>query len=1068
MALDSLPVDISSILAPGLVEINRLGARAPLIGHDNADDARTGTESAWRVSLDGPWNFRLLDSPNLLPPTWPAKSSELAGSWNPVDVPGCWTRQRVGDWPHYTNIIMPWPGLDAPSTPKRNPTGLYHRSVEVSENWLDRTVVLHLGGFESVAAVWCNGDFIGMGKDSRLPSEFDISGSLIAGRNSIDVMVVRYSDATWIEDQDHWWHAGLHRSVFLEARALARIDDVATVADYDPATGHGSLHVDAHACGGGDYLVRATLFDGDDQVVTATADVPDVPSGAPLDQLVAAYSYGGRIASLELDVGEIAPWTAETPRLYRLVVELIGRSATAPNAQTPDAQTPDAQTPNAQTPDAQTLNATALNVGFRRIEVRDRRLLVNGTPVVLLGVNRHDHHPVTGKVQTVDDLRQDLLSMKRHNMNAVRCAHYPNDHRLLDLCDELGMYVIDEANIESHGRLRSVADDTRYLGAFLDRVKRMVLRDRNHACVIMWSLGNESGHGAAHDSSAAWVRAVDSSRPLHYEGAIQRRFDVNTRDESQMYQAPSDRERFVTDVVCPMYTPIDKIVAWAKWAESTGEDDRPLIMCEYSHAMGNSNGSVADYAQAFFDEPALAGGFIWDWRDQGLREVDERGRVYWAYGGHFGDEPNDANFCINGLVGPDGEPHPGLTEVAWAYRPVTVTPVRGRRVRVSNRRDFQSLADLEAIWSLMVDGHEVEKGVLDVAMDAGNSRVMSIPTTTGLEKNQDARIHVRWHQRTDTPWAPAGHLVSWDEVALRTVDVARTEPDVDHVSELTGAGSVRAGSTSLSWDDAGSIALVVDGIDVGLGDLTPSLWRAPTDNDGVRHGWMNEVSGIRPHWVAWGLDSLAIGVTAIERGETPSGATTITLTRCLVGEQAEATATSCFVVADCSIELHESLEIPDAWTDLPRVGTRFEVASRFDRLAWFGSGPHETYPDRKSSGLTGIWQSRVADQYHAFVVPQEHGAHADTRWFTLTDRHGKGLRVTTREPLSFSARFEHDTTLSAASTIADVEQSNTIEVHLDAALRGLGTAACGPDCLPEYLVGPGTYQWSAIFEAERP
>lgn len=1051
MASGSLPVDTSNILAPELVEINRLGARAPLLGHDNADDARNGTESAWRVSLDGLWNFRLLDSPDRLPQTWPAQSSVLARSWNPIDVPGCWTRQRVGDWPHYTNIVMPWPGLDAPATPKRNPTGLYHRSAEVPENWLDRTVVLHLGGFESVAAVWCNGDFIGMGKDSRLPSEFDISGSLRAGRNSIDVMVVRYSDATWIEDQDHWWHAGLHRSVFLEARALARIDDVATVADYDPATGHGSLRVDAHACGDGDYSVRATLFDGDDQVATATAEVPDVPSGAPLGQLVAAYSYGGRIACLDLDVGEIAPWTAETPRLYRLVVELTSRSvASAPTLSAP------------------TLNAIALNVGFRRIEVRDRRFLVNGTPVVMLGVNRHDHHPVTGKVQMVDDLRQDLLSMKRHNMNAVRCAHYPNDDRLLDLCDELGMYVIDEANIESHGRLRSVADDTRYLGAFLDRVKRMVLRDRNHACVIMWSLGNESGHGAAHDASAAWVRAVDSSRPLHYEGAVQRRFDVNTRDDSQMYQAPSNRERLVTDVVCPMYTPIDKVVAWAQWAESTGEDDRPLILCEYSHAMGNSNGSVADYAQAFFDEPALAGGFIWDWRDQGLREVDECGRAFWAYGGHFGDEPNDANFCINGLVGPDGEPHPGLIEVAWAYRPVTVTSVRGRRVRISNRRDFQSLADLEATWSLMIDGHEAERGVLVVEMDAGDSTVVSIPITTELGKNQDARIHVRWLQRTDTPWAPAGHLVSWDEVVLRAADATMTLPDVDRVSELTGAGIVRAGATSLTWDDAGSIALIVDGIDVGLGDFAPSLWRAPTDNDGVRHGWMSEVSGVRPHWVAWGLDSLAIEVAAIERGETQTGATTITFARRLVGEQAKAIATSRFVVADGSIELHESLEIPDAWTDLPRVGTRFEVAPRFDRLAWFGSGPHETYPDRKSSGLTGIWQSRVADQYHAFVVPQEHGAHADTRWFTLTDRHGKGLRVTSNEPLSFSARFEHDTTLAAASTIADVEQSNTIEVHIDAALRGLGTAACGPDCLPEYLVVPGTYQWSTIFEAERP
>jgi len=882
-----------------------------------------------------------------------------------------------------------------------------------------------------------------MGKDSRLPSEFDVTGSLVAGRNTIDIMVIRYSDATWIEDQDHWWHAGLHRSVFLEARALARIDDVATQADYDAETGLGALHIEAHACGGDDYWVHATLFDGDDQLATAISAVPTVPSGEPLDQLIAAYSYNGRVASLDLDGVAIEPWTAETPRLYRVVVALVDRFDRA-------------------------LHATALTVGFRRVEVRDRRFLVNGRPVVLLGVNRHDHHPVTGKVQTLEDLREDLLGMKRHNMNAVRCAHYPNDHRLLDLCDELGMYVIDEANIESHGRLRSVADDTRYLGAFIDRVKRMVLRDRNHACVIMWSLGNESGHGAAHDASAAWVRAVDSTRPLHYEGAIQRRFDVNTRDSSRMLQTPSARERLVTDVVCPMYTPIDDIVAWAQWAEDSGDDDRPLIMCEYSHAMGNSNGSVADYAQVFFDEPALAGGFIWDWRDQGLHEVDDQGRAYWAYGGHFGDEPNDANFCINGLVGPDGEPHPGLTEVAWAYRPVTVTPVRGRRVRVSNRRAFASLEDLAASWTLLIDGHAVESAALDVDVAAGDSTVLSIPTTTELAENQDARLHVLWHQRADTPWVDAGHLVAWDDIPLRTVENTAVTPQVERSTLLTGGGTIRVGETSLSWDAMGTIALVVDGIDVGLTDFSPSLWRAPTDNDGVRHGWMSEVSGVRPQWVGWGLDTLAVEVQDITRGETTDGASVISFTRSITGDDAAALATSQFVIDHEAVVLHEIVEVPVAWTDLPRVGTRFEVSPRFDRLAWFGRGPHETYPDRKASGRTGIWESLVADQYHAFVVPQEHGAHADTRWFTLTDHHGNGLRVSGHVPMSFSARFEHDTTLATASTIADVEQSDTIEVHVDAGVRGLGTAACGPDCLPEYRLGSGTYQRTTTFQAERP
>jgi beta-galactosidase len=1022
--------DPALALMPEQLAINRLPARAPIV------------DPAWTKSLDGPWNFRIVDSPSNVPPRWPASSTSMAKAWNPIEVPGCWTRQRVGDYPHYTNIIMPWPGLEAPATPERNPTGLYHRTFELAPEWLERSVVVHLGGFESVAAVWVNGRFVGMGKDSRLPSEFDITDAAKPGVNVIDVMVIRYSDATWIEDQDHWWHAGLHRSVFIEARPRQRIDDVALVADFEHATGEGRLRVNAHVCGPGNFTVRATVFDGDRELATGEEPIPAIPDGAPLDQLVAAYAYNGRVASVELEPGVVEPWSAELPRRYRVVVELVDHF--------------------------KTLQAIELQAGFRRVEVRDRRFLINGVPVVLWGVNRHDHHPDTGKVQTVEDLRADLLSMKRHNINAVRCAHYPNDDRLLDLCDELGLYVIDEANIESHARLRSLADDTRYLAAFVDRVKRMVLRDRNHPSIIMWSLGNESGHGAAHDAAAAWLRATDPSRPIHYEGGIQRRFNVNRGDRSDMLEAPSRREQLVTDVVCPMYTPVDDIVAWAQWAEETGLDDRPLVMCEYSHAMGNSNGGIDEYAQAFADEPALAGGFIWDWRDQGLREIDENGRIYWAYGGHFGDNPNDANFCINGLVGPDGDPHPGLIEVQWAYRPVAVTPVRGRRVRVSNRYDFIDLDHLDGQWSLLIDGVTVESGPLtDLSLAGGTSQVLSIPFETELPKDCDARLHVCWTQRADTAWASAGHLVAWDEIELRTPQ-AQTDAAIEGMRPAGSSGSVRVGRTELGWANDELTTLVVDGIDVSLNNLRPDLWRAPTDNDGVRHGWMSEVSGQRPAWVGWGLDQLTIAPLGVERGETDDGRTVIQFAHRVEGAHAYASGVATFVIDGDHVEVRATVTVPDEWTDVPRVGLRFEVAPQFDRLQWFGSGPHETYPDRKSSGLSGVWESRVAEQYHPFVVPQEHGAHADTRWFSLTNRHGRGLRIAASSPVSFNARFEHDDVLAAASTIADVRQADTVEVHIDAAVRGLGTAACGPDCRPEHRVGPGDYDWTVALTAVHP
>lgn len=1026
---------------PELLALNRLPARAPLVAHAGVSGVLADAPSPWRRSLDGPWNFLLVDSPEHIPRSWYDDEASAARRWNPIEVPGCWTRQRVGDWPHYTNIVMPWPGLDAPQTPGRNPTGLYHRSFAVPHLWEDRDVVLHLGGFESVAAVWCNGHLVGMGKDSRLASEFDITALVRPGSNTVGVAVARYSDATWIEDQDHWWHGGLHRSVFVEGRARQRIDDVALDADYDAKSGAGKLVCRVRVVGHNDLGVRVTVFDGDRALAQAQGPVPAIPSGPPLEQLITSYDYHGRLVEVSIHIDDVAPWSAETPNLHRVVIELLDGD--------------------------ELLEATGLRCGFRRVEVRDRRLLVNDRAIVVHGVNRHDHHPRTGKVQTADDLRADLVSMKRHNMNALRCAHYPNDPVLLDLCDELGLYVIDEANVESHARLRSVSADPRYLSAIVDRLKRMVVRDRSHPSIILWSLGNESGFGPAFDAAAAWVRAADPSRPVHYEGAVQERFVVGANALEDTCQPPSSRERAVTDVVCPMYTPVATIVEWAQWAEESGHDDRPLLMCEYSHSMGNSNGSIDDYVAAFHAEPALAGGFIWDWKDQGLYEVDDRGRVWWAYGGHYGDEPNDANFCINGLVGPDGEPHPGLLEVSWAYRPVATTQVRGRRVRFANRLAFATTRDLQCEWSLLIDGEIVEQGVYDEPIDPGKAKLFSVPIETELPSDAEAHLRFVWSLVEATDWAPAGHVVAHDDVVLRRPDVERAPAAaVTQQPKSTGpaADRIETDGVALDFDASGVRGLSVGGIAAIVGDIVPCLWRAPTDNDGVKTGWMSDVLGVRRKWVAWGLDRLSVVIDEIELAEYEDDRW-LTLHRRLVGNDHEAGSTTRFRIASDHVAVHETLHVPDEWDDLPRAGTRFEAPHALGHLVWHGLGPHETYPDRCSSGLVGRWHSRVADQYHAFVVPQEHGAHHDTRSFALTSGGGRGLAVEGAQPFSFSARFEHDKTLVAASTVAEVAASNTIEVHVDARVRGLGTGACGPDTLPAYRVGPGRYDWSFVLRA---
>ena len=1021
---------------PELTELNRLPSRA---SRPVPDDRR--------IDLDGTWDFVLVDRPDAAPDGWADPSAGLQG-WRSIEVPGCWTMQDTGDIPRYTNIVMPW-NEEPPNVPDQNPTGLYRRSFELPRSWRRDRTILHIGGFESAAAVYCNGDFVGIGKDSRLGSEFDLTPHLTSGTNQLAIQVVRWSDGSWLEDQDHWWQAGIHRSVHLRAEPHTRLDDVAVVADRDPQTGRGHLRVTA-----------SVGFAADPQPGWTTSVRLSTERGSachrrPLESPVAtptlgdqsslvdmAYGHEGNRAVSELELDEVEPWSAESPTRYRLRVAL-------------------------RDPAGATVDEAELWIGFRRVEVRDRSLLINGAPVLICGVNRHDHHPDTGKTMTVDELRAELVTMKRHNINAVRTAHYPNDPALLDLCDELGLYVIDEANAESHARLASLCHDQRFHGAFLSRVQRMVLRDRNHPSIIGWSLGNEAGHGAGHDAAAAWVRSTDPTRFVHYEGAIMWRFSRahSKRPRTAMFESPTASERLVTDIVCPMYAAIDDIVDWATWADATGGDDRPLILCEYSHAMGNSNGSLHEYWAAFEAHPALQGGFVWDWRDQGLRAVADNGNPYWAYGGHLGDDSADYNFCINGLVAPDGSPHPALAELAWCNRPVRVSEGSGRKIRVHNHRWFTTLDDLRCRWEVTVDGARVEHGVVALPTIAPQaSALVTIPRRAAKPPGDEAYLTLRFELAGKTRWAPTGHVVATAQLPIAVAPPApprrrRTrEVDVDR-----DHGTVAAASATVRFDRD---LAVVTGIDRGdrpfvVGPITGTLWRAPVDNDGIDASWNPDAASVRRRWLDWGLHELAVEPvrTGVRRR---GGSVEITLVRRLVGrDDAADHRTVVRVDPDSTVRVDETIVVPARWIDVPRVGVVMPVDRRFDRVRWFGPGPMETYPDRRSSALVGLWASSIADQYHPYVVPQETGHHVDTRWFELTAGRER-VRIGGDRPFGFAARHQTDAALTAASNLADpglVDPSGTVDVHIDVAMRGLGTGACGPDTLPAYRVGPGRYRW---------
>ncbi|HEX5588702.1 MAG TPA: glycoside hydrolase family 2 TIM barrel-domain containing protein [Candidatus Limnocylindrales bacterium] len=985
-----------------------------------------------RVSLDGRWRFQLLRRP----------TDPLGDAWGEAEVPGCWTMQGTWDTPIYTNVQMPFPG-EPPLPPDGNPTGVYERSFELPAAWSGRRVVLSIGAAESVVIVAVNGVEIGVSKDSHLAAEFEVTDVVRPGPNDLRLTVVKWSDATFIEDQDQWWHGGITRSVSLYATAPTHLADVVARAGLagDGRTGTLELEVRVAFAGatpergwtvaaslsgaglaepvrlGGD--VRATPppgrrshagwfagppSRGELDVLTegaAGVELPAAEAAARVETIEATRATSG-LVRLAAEISGITPWSSEVPARYRLEVEL-------------------------RDPSGAVIERTGLWIGFRSVRVAGNELLINGRAVLIRGVNRHDFDPATGRVVAVEDLRADLVAMKAFGFNTVRTSHYPNDPRFLDLADELGVYVIDEADIESHAFWGSLCDDPRYLGAWVDRVSRMVLRDRNHPSVIAWSLGNESGYGSNHDAAAAWVRRTDETRPLHYEGAI--RFDWTAGAA-------------VTDIVCPMYPSIAALVAHA----GSGRQRGPLIMCEYSHAMGNSNGTLADTWDAIERTPGLQGGCIWEWRDHGLDQRLPDGTVRSAYGGDFGDRPNDGTFCIDGITFPDRSPKPALWEHRALALPVRVTASRedlaAGSVEVENRADFRTLDWLAATWELADERGRIATGPVAVPALAPGARArVPLEGWPGMRGDPaDGWLTVSFRTAAAEPWAPAGQSVG---------EVQLPMPGAPGASTIPGApdpdGQPRAGRPDRSIvDDDGGLRLP------GLATAPRlSLWRAPTDND--------RIAGLAASWDEWGVAELDRRLVAVEEAgdELVIRLEWRTAKGTVVPHEERIAA-----LAGGGFRVTESVLIPDTLPDLARVGTVLELEAGHEALAWYGRGPTETYPDRRRAGTIGRWESTVTAQHVPYVRPQENGGHADVRWLELRRDGGDGIRIELDRPRQVSVTHHRPADLATATHREELVARPEAIVHLDAAHRGLGTASCGPDTLAAYLVPTGRHAWS--------
>jgi beta-galactosidase len=1027
---------------PETISLGRLPARASLIPYPDAASARTRGASPRVLSLNGDWRFRLAARPEAVPEAFVQPDFDDSG-WSSLPVPSNWTLHGH-DRPHYTNVQMPFDNAP-PGVPEDNPTGLYRTTFTLPAAWDGRRIVLQVGGAESVLYVWLNGAPIGMGKDSRLPQAFDLTAQVRRGEpNHLCCAVVKWSDASFVEDQDQWWMGGIHRDVFLYATDATYIADVFARAEPDAALQDGVLTVTTRLGFSGPpqdgWQVECQLFDAEGLAVL------DAPLRDPVKADNRNHNpYRGPLARLTQSAAVTAPrlWSSEAPRLYTLVVSLIS-------------------------PEGETVEATSCRVGFRRVELGDRALLINGKPVMIRGMNRHEHDPVRGKAITRESMVRDIELMKQFNVNAVRCSHYPNAEAWYELCDEYGLYLIDEANLEAHAFLHDLCRDPRYLAQFVERGQRMVERDKNHPCVIVWSLGNESGYGPNHDAMAGVIRGLDPSRPLHYEGATWAWDEGYTPIPAGLLgDAASRSGRRASDLICPMYPPIDNLMRWAKADDPA--DRRPMILCEYSHAMGNSNGSLGDYWDAFETWPGLQGGFIWEWCDHGLLQHTPDGRAFFAYGGDFGDTPNDLNFCCDGIVGADRAPHPALWEFKTLAQPVTVRWIDAEAgiIEVRSKRDFTSLADLDGGWTLEVDGAVVAEGALPpLATAPGAAETVRLPLPRpSLAPGQEAFVRLRFTLAEATAWTAAGHEVAWTQLSLAlpvAAAAARAAAPAAKPLRLQEDG----GRILVAGDDFEAVFSAAGG---GLERLDwrgrpviiagPRLqvWRGATDNDGIK-GQTRQKGKPLGRWLAAGVDRLSFAPAQLSARRTDDGVQVSIeqVVACAAAAEAVVHRHDYEIGADGRIRVRNRFLVDEALADLPRLGVTLSLADDFEALEWFGRGPRETYADRKRAGWIGRFAGTVSDQYVAYAMPQEHGNKTDLRWLALSAPQAS-VRFTPAAPCEGSAsRFAPEDLFAAAHT-TDLRPRREVRVNLDVAQRGLGTASCGPDTLERYRIAAGEH-----------
>ncbi|MGL4353692.1 MAG: beta-galactosidase [Aeromonas popoffii] len=1004
-----------------ITSVNRLAAHTPMFSWRSEADARDDLASSSRLLLDGEWRFSFFAAPERVPEGWLAQ--DLADAC-PITVPGNWqldaaypASRPLTDSPIYTNIKYPFP-CDPPRVPAANPTGCYSREFELPADWLasGQTRII-FDGVDSAFYLFCNGHWVGYSQDSRLPAEFDLSPFLQTSRNRLAVLVLRWSDGSYLEDQDMWRLSGIFRSVSLLHKPDRHLMDVRLTPVLDDCYRDAGLKIALQAANAMGLSVEVSLYDGTERV----ANLRQRLGTSTIDEKGA---YEDR-SELWLAVTAPRKWSAETPHLYRLTLTLLGEQG-------------------------EPIESEAYDVGFRAVEIKGGLLRVNGLPLLIRGANRHEHDAALGHVVTPATMARDLRLLKQHNFNAVRCSHYPNHPEFYRLCDRLGLYVVDEANLETHGMtpMGRLARDPAWSNAFLERATRMVARDFNHPSIIIWSLGNESGYGPAHDAMYGWVKGSDPSRPVQYEGG--------------------GADTTATDIICPMYArthqdqPFPAVPKWAlaKWIGLPGET-RPLILCEYAHAMGNSLGGYAHYWQAFRDHPRLQGGFVWDWMDQGLDKQTDDGRHYWAYGGDFGDQPNDRQFCCNGLLFPDRTPHPALCEAKRAQQPFRFSLLQHTplRVRIESEYLFRATDNERLCWQLCENGHVMQQGELSLMLaPQGVVELTLTGTLPTFAAGSLAWLELAIVQPAATAWAEPEHEVAHQQFMLPTpmaipavFNPAAINEQPDHWLVCAAGSEWQLDKTSgriRSWQKHGRERL--------QDAIADHFYRAPLDNDiGASEADHIDPNAWIARWQGAGLNDLEHRCLGLEV-DPHHGRVLVRHGYFVQGVLKLSTRWQHDFGADGAMALTIAVEVAAGMPSLPRIGALLWVVDEVSEVSWLGLGPHENYPDRLLGADLGRWQLPLAALHTPYVFPTDNGLRCDTRQLQLGDLVVEGQ-------FHFSVSRYSQQQLALARHQIDLVAEGGLYLCLDGFHMGIGgDDSWSQSVRPEYWLQPGGYYWNCV------